>query len=220
MRTLILLVFSLICGNVIAQQEISPAAYGMDTSTVMPKGLKTGDSAPNFTAFTAKGDTFQLSDELKNGPVVITFYRGQWCPICNRYLSNLSDSLQYILETGAKVIALSPQRPSAMEQTQQKSKTEVLLLEDRKGEIMEAYDVDFRVSEAYKTKVDNFFAVDLANAHLDSEATLPVPATFVVNQNGEIIFHHFDYNYSNRASALEIGNALGVVWPKEKSSKK
>lgn len=75
------------------------------------RGLMVGDIAPDFKAVDASGNVFQLAEALQNGPVVMIFYRGHWCPICNKHLGTIQDSLQLIVDKGASVIAISPQKP-------------------------------------------------------------------------------------------------------------
>jgi peroxiredoxin len=75
-----------------------------------PEPLFIGDKAPNFLALDQFEKRFSLKDRLENGPVTVVFYRGQWCPHCNRHMSNIQDSLKMILDTGASVIAITPEK--------------------------------------------------------------------------------------------------------------
>lgn len=190
------------------KEKEDPSVFGVDSSYELPKGIKEGKEAPSFTAYTFEGEAITLKDLIAEGPVVVLFYRGEWCPVCNKFLSNLSDSLAFIESAGAKVVAISPQQPAAMEKTQIKSETKVQLLEDRKGKIMEAFDVEFKVTEAYDNKIQLFLNANIAETNMMEEAMLPVPATFIIDRDGVVRFKHLDLNYRVRASALDIKKAL------------
>ncbi len=84
------------------------------------KGLNIGDVAPMFAATDVDGKTYSLKDALLNNPVVVIFYRGQWCPVCNKYLSSLEDSLKFIYNKGATVVAISPEKSEFMNYTRDK----------------------------------------------------------------------------------------------------
>ncbi len=186
----------------------SQSSFGMDDSKGLPKGLKVGKKIPEFTLYDIEAKAYTNEDLLKEGPIVIMFYRGGWCPYCTKSLANLSDSLSFIEAAGAKVYAVSPQQPYGMEKTQEKSDTKILLLEDRKGEMMKAFDVAFHVTDKYKEKLMAFAMVDLTEYNMSEEAMLPVPATYVIDQEGKVLYRHFDYDYSKRATAKDIIEAL------------
>jgi len=169
-----------------------------------PKGLDIGDKAPLFEALTHNGESFSLTQSLKKGPVVILFYHGQWCPICNRHLSNLQDSLNLIQEAGATVVAISPEKPELMKKTANKTRAEFTLLYDEGYTICNAFDVTFTPDKATKMKYNTMLGADLENAHSDESTRLPVPATFIIDQDGKIVWRHFDPNYKNRATTSQI----------------
>ncbi len=77
-----------------------------------PSGLQVNDKAPEFTAKDQNGKVISLKDELKNGKVVLIFYRGQWCPYCNKQLKGIEDSLSLITSKGATVLAITPEQPA------------------------------------------------------------------------------------------------------------
>ena len=82
---------------------------------------KKGDEAPNFTLTESKGGTLTLSEELKKGPVVLTWYRGGWCPYCNIQLAAYQRILPQIEELGAQLIAVSPELPDKSLFTKEKT---------------------------------------------------------------------------------------------------
>ncbi len=181
--------------------------YGMENKDV-PKGLVVGEEAPDFTLQKIDGSEFSLSEALENGAVVVYFYRGNWCPYCTKQLANLSDSLNLITQTGATVIAISPESPAELEKSGSGMEGDIMLLSDKDGEAMKSYDVDFYVTKAYQDKLAKGKEIDLADFNEQEVAVLPVPATYVINQKGEIIYRYFDINYRTRSSVAAVLNAL------------
>ncbi|SMD45398.1 Peroxiredoxin [Aquiflexum balticum DSM 16537] len=168
------------------------------------KGLEVGATVPSFEAIDQNGKTQKLDDLLKEGPVVLVFYRGQWCPICNRHLSALNDSLNAIYEKGAKVVAISPERPEYIRQTIEKTNAGFTLLYDEGYRISESFDVAFLPDFATRASYNTALKADLKDAHSDDSQRLPIPATFIINQDKKVVWRHFDPNYRNRASVNDI----------------
>ena len=173
------------------------------------KGLETGQKAPLFNAIDTDNKEYSLSEALESGPVVIIFYRGQWCPICNRHLGQIQDSLQFIYEKGASVVAISPQKPEYLEKTREKTESEFTLLYDEGYRIADAYDVTFLPEQKVIMKYNTFLGARLKEAHSDDSQRLPIPATYILNQDGTIVWRKFDPNYKKRSSVAEIVKALG-----------
>lgn len=167
-------------------------------------GLPVGREAPRFAATTNIGDSIKMEELLLTGPVVLVFYRGQWCPVCNRHLGNLQDSLELITGRGATVIAVSPEKPELTQKTAKKTGAAFALLFDDGYRICDAYGVTFQPDSGTRLKYNTFLAADLKNAHSDTSERLPVPATYIIERDGTIIWRHFDTDYRQRASVAEI----------------
>ena len=178
---------------------------GVDTEKHVPKGLNVGNIAPEIIANSVDGERVFSSQILKTEKqIVVIFYRGEWCPICNRYLSNLNDSLGYILDAGADVLVVGPETQENAEKTKEKSKGAFILIPDTSMKIMKDYDVLFSVTKKYQGKIKTFLFTDIAENNNQEEAKLPVPATYIIGTDGKIKWRHFDYDYSKRASAQSI----------------
>jgi peroxiredoxin len=107
-----------------------------------PEGLFINSKAPDFKAKDQNGKEVRLKDLLKEGKkVVLVFYRGNWCPYCNRHLKRLEDSLQLIKDKNAELIAITPEKPDGIEKTVEKTKAEYSILYDEGLKIMKAYEV-------------------------------------------------------------------------------
>jgi peroxiredoxin len=162
------------------------------TTPITPSGLKVGDKAPSFTATDQFGKQISLDESLSNGKVILTFYRGAWCRYCMKQFRNYQDSLALIEAKGATLIAITPEHEEGVEKTTRVSGASFSILHDEKLAIMKSYRViteekvaEYR-SEMARTGVDN------------QEKYLPVPATFIINQQGIIEFVYFDPNYRVR----------------------
>ena len=165
--------------------------------------LKIGDKAPLFEATSYANNEVKLKNLIDSGKVVLVFYRGAWCPYCNKHMSNLQDSLNFILEKGASLITISPEIESSVEESISKSNATFEIISDKNYLIMNQYGVSFKVKEATLTKY-KLFGINLEEANGNQDNILPVPATFIINQNGTIEYIHFDENYKERLSVSEI----------------
>ena len=187
-----------------AQGQVSATKWGIDINFGTPAGLNPGEKAPEFSGIDTQGNKISLYAELKKGAVVLIFYRGEWCPVCNRYLSNFQDSLSYVLATGAKVLAITPEKQSSALIMKEKVAATFTIISDPTEEIMKSYKVMFNVTDAYEKKIINALEADIAYNNSKLEANLPVPATFIINQQGIIVYRQFDLDYHIRASIKDI----------------
>lgn len=176
---------------------------GYDLEKGRPSGLKAGVKAPDFEARDKDGKSIRLSEELGKQPVVLIFYRGQWCPVCTRYLTEFQKGIPKINEKGAKVIGVTLETPDNIEKTIEKSKTGFTIVQDEGG-IMSDYKVLFSVTEAYQQRIRDRLDSDIALNNGKTVAQLPVPATYVIGKDGIIKYAQFDLDYKNRASVEDI----------------
>ena len=172
-----------------------------------PIGLKVNDKSPEFSAKDQNGKTISLQNELKNGKVVLIFYRGQWCPYCNKELKGMQDSLSFITSKGAVVVAVTPELPENISKTIGKTNASYSILSDDGLKIMKAYDVAYAVDPALNEKYKGY-GIDLMKANGANGANLPIPAVYIIDTNGNIIYRYFDVDYRNRASLKEIADHL------------
>jgi peroxiredoxin len=171
-------------------------------------GLKAGMEAPPFSARDNAGQMIRLKDLLKtHKAVVLFFYRGQWCPYCNRYISKLEDSLRLLIAKGAYVIGVTPETDENIQKTVNKTHASFSLIHDNGYRIMKAYEVNYVVDTAMMTTYRKY-GVDLDKGNGNDEHVLPVPATYIIDHTGKIIFVHFDKDYRNRASVSDLLKAL------------
>lgn len=191
-------------------QEINYVKYGMETKdSPVPLGLKVGDRAPDFTGYDQKGKMVESKKLLGEGPMILFFYRGNWCPVCNRYLSNYQDSLKIITDQGFRILAITPESIENVEQTVKINDLSFTVIYDCQEKIMSDYDVMFNVTKAYQDKILTSLSTDIAKNNGREAARLPVPATYIINRDGIIVAVHFNPDYRNRASIKWMLQNLG-----------
>jgi peroxiredoxin len=196
--------------STLSGQENDLSKYGIETkNSHIPYGLSAGDIAPDFTGYDQTGKQVTLKKNLENGPVVLFFYRGNWCPVCNKYLKNYQDSLRIITDQGFNLIAITPESIENVEQTVKINKLSYTVIYDCQEQIMKDYDVMFNVNQVYQDKVKSELSVDIAGYNGRDAAHLPVPATYIINKQGIIVAVQFDPDYQNRASVEWILQHLG-----------
>lgn len=188
---------------VVAGQE--PMSVGHPCDTIVE--LKVGDKAPHFTATDNRGDTLGLEQALAKGPVVLVFYRGAWCPYCNKHMSHLQDSLQLLLDRNATVVAVSPELPESSEDIVRKSGATFSVVHDAGYSIMCAYGTAYFM-DARKKKRLKLVGINVDESNGNADGVLPVPATFVIGTDGRIAAMHFEEDFKERMSVKAILDAL------------
>lgn len=168
-----------------------------------PEGLFIASKAPDFKAKDQQGKEVRLKDLLKKGKVVLVFYRGYWCPYCNRELSRIQDSIGLIREKGAEVVAVSPEMPENISKTLEKTKADYPVLFDEGMKIMKAYDVEFEMQENTLTRYRNT-GLDIEKINGSNGKYLPVPAIYIIDKESTITYRFFDPDYKKRPTVKEI----------------
>jgi len=193
-------------------QKINYASYGIETNgSNVPHGLKVGDRAPDFTGYDQKGKQVELKKLLEQGPMILFFYRGKWCPVCSRYLNNYQDSLKVLTDQGFNVVAITPESIENVEQTVKLHNLIFTVIYDCQEKIMKDYEVMFNVTKAYQDKIQSSFSIDIANNNGRDSARLPVPATYIINKEGIIVAVQFDPDFKNRATVKWMLKNLGLA---------
>lgn len=171
-------------------------------------GLKSGVTAPEFSATDNSGKKLDLQALLKkNKSVVLFFYRGQWCPYCNKHIQQLQDSLQVLTAKGAYVIGVTPETGENINKTIEKTHASFSIIQDKDYKIMKAYDVNY-VMDADMVGKYKTHGVDLEKNNGNTDHVLPVPATYIINKSGKITYVQFDKDYRKRPSVAAIAKEL------------
>ncbi|OCX52543.1 hypothetical protein BEL04_13910 [Mucilaginibacter sp. PPCGB 2223] len=184
------------------------AAFLLTANLFAQSGLKKGAEAPAFSAKDNSGKTVDLKSLLKSHKaVVLFFYRGQWCPFCNKQMQHLQDSLQLLTAKGAYVVGVTPETGENIDKTREKTHASFSLIHDESYKIMKAYDVDYKVDDQLYGKLKGY-GIDLEKGNGNTDHVLPVPATYIINSSGKIIFAHFDKDYTKRPSVSQMLQVL------------
>lgn len=168
-----------------------------------PEGLFIASKAPDFKATDQNGREIRLKDLLKTGKVVLVFYRGYWCPYCNKALARLQDSLQLIKDKGATLLAISPEKPESISKTIEKTKAEFSVIHDKDLKIMKAYNVAFEMEENTVTRYRNS-NIDIEKINGDNGRFLPIPAVYIIDQESTVRYRFFESDYRKRPSVKDL----------------
>lgn len=168
------------------------------------KALKVGDRAPVFTLNDPEGKPVSSADLLAKGPLVVTFYRGVWCPYCNMDLQALQEALPRIRELGANLIAISPQTAPNSRRSQRENHVEFPILSDKGNEVADAFHLRFELPDYLQDLYKNVFSNDLAIANGEPSWTLPMPARYVIGQDGVILYAEVNPDYTTRPDPEEL----------------
>jgi len=184
---------------------------GKDLASSMPApGIKIGEKAPDFVLNNALGKPVSLKDKLQQGPVVLVFYRGAWCPFCNMHLHVLQESLPEFQKYGAQLITVTPQSPDkSVEQFKEKGYP-FEVLSDLDSKVMKDYQLYFELPGEL-VEVYNKHGLDIEAFNGKGRNVLPVPGSFVIDTNGIVRAMHADTDYKKRMEPSAIIDALKSI---------
>jgi peroxiredoxin len=174
-------------------------------------GLKVGERAPDFTLPNAFGKPVSLSAQLARGPVVLSFYRGAWCPYCNLELKALHGALPHFERLGATLIAVTPQQPDKSLEQVKKDNYPFEILSDLDSTVMRDYRLYFTVPDELSNLYRDRFGLDLAVYNGPGRYELPVPGTFVIDTSGIVRAAFADTDYKRRMEPADIIAALQAL---------
>lgn len=184
--------------SVVAAEERPVAVSAKDV-----KPLKAGDLLPDVSVSDAAGKPVKLSSYHADGPAVIVFFRGSWCPICTRHFQDLMKAHPEIAKTGAKVVAISPDTVDNTRSNSEKLKIPFPLLSDADLVATKAFGLAFKVDDETLAKYKGF-GIDLEKASGRDHHALPVPAVYIVDKSGNITFAHSNPDYTKRLDVQTI----------------
>jgi peroxiredoxin len=173
-----------------------------------PEGLFINSKAPEFKIKDQSGVEVSLKDLRKKGPVVLVFYRGNWCPYCNKELKNLQDSLSLLTDKKAQVVAITPEAAAGITETVKKTGAVFPILFDKDAKVAKAYQVAFEVDEKTTTRYKSFGTDLLKINEQKGSPVLPVPAVYIINKDGAITYRYFNEDYRKRPSIAELAGQI------------
>ncbi|GAB2853403.1 peroxiredoxin-like family protein [Streptomyces deserti] len=186
------------------------AAHDLAASGQAGRALAVGDRAPRFALPSPTGRTVALEALLAEGPVVLTFYRGAWCPYCNLALRALQRHHDAITARGARLVAVSPQVPDESLTLTERQELAFDVLSDVGCDTAKQYGLAFDLPEDLAALYDRF-GFDLQRVNGGHARTLPLPATYVIDRAGVIRWAFVDTDYTRRAEPADVLTALDAL---------
>ncbi|MEP6900625.1 MAG: peroxiredoxin-like family protein [Actinomycetota bacterium] len=174
---------------------------------VAKTALTIGAAMPSFNLKDAKGNSVSSADLLKQGNLVVVFYRGAWCPFCNLYLRNLQKNLMQIKENGGNLVAISVENADTSMSVAQKNNVEFTVLSDPHLELARQFGIVYQLSAETNEKYKGY-GIDLVKQNGTEKPDLPLSATYIVNQKGEIVYSFLEPDYQKRAEPSVIIETL------------
>ncbi|WP_314407063.1 peroxiredoxin-like family protein [Pseudomonas kuykendallii] len=169
--------------------------------------LKAGNPAPTFTLDDPDGHPVSSADLLRKGPLLVTFYRGVWCPYCNLELQALQAALPDIRAAGARVLAISPQVAANSRKSVRQNALEFPILSDPHNEVAAAFGLRFELQD-YLVELYKSLKNDLPAFNGDPSWTLPMPARYVIAPDGTIVYAEVNPDYTRRPDPAEMLPAI------------
>lgn len=173
-----------------------------------PIGL--GETMPNFVLPDADGKEVTLQDQLAKGPVVVTFYRGTWCPFCRKALGSIEESVGDINKQGATVWAVSPQTAEHAVDLREQLGLSYELLVDHDNTLADRLGLMFTLDPATVEKYKGY-GIDLPESNGTDTWQLPIPATYVIDRHGKIRYAWTEKDYTKRAPVRDVLAALQEI---------
>jgi peroxiredoxin len=179
-------------------------------SGVVDRALKAGERAPDFELRNARGEHVRSVELLTKGPLVLSFFRGGWCPYCSRELRALQRAVPRILSLGASLVAITPEKPDRAARTAARNRLEFPVLTDAHLTLAVAFGLTFELAAELRPYYAGLGAA-LPDLNAGSGWVLPVPATYVVAPDGVITFGYLDPDYRRRLEPAEIIRVLEAL---------
>ncbi len=179
-------------------------------SGLTERALKAGDLAPDFELPGVDGRTIRLSTLLRDGPVVVSFYRGGWCPYCNLELRALQSVLPQVQALGGHLVAISPQTPDESLSTAETNALAFPVLSDVGSDAARSFGIAFDLAVELRPIYARFGHAQ-PDRNGDDSWVLPIPATYVVGQKGRIALAFVDIDYRNRLDPTDVVQALQTL---------
>lgn len=186
-----------------------------DTMQLIQSGLaaqsiKIGDQAPSFTLPNAVGKPVALGQLLEQGPVVVNFYRGAWCPYCNLELRALQEALPLFQALGAQLVAISPNTPDKSLTSIEKHALTYEVLTDAHNALARQYGLVFTMSEQVRP-IYQQIGFDIPAYNDDDTWELPFPAIYVINRDGVVVYSFVNADYTKRAEPSTVVAVLQAL---------
>jgi len=180
------------------------------TQGLAEQAIQVGDTFPAFSLANANESAVSLATLLKDGPLVISFYRGAWCPYCNLEINALQNRLTDIRAAGAQLVAISPQTPDKSNGQVSASKLTFDVLSDISNQLAEQCGLVFTLPESLRP-IYAAWQIDIPGHNGNDSFELPMPATFIIGVDGIVKYAFIDMDYTKRLEPEVIIEQLKVL---------
>jgi len=190
------------------QEKMKAATKELEDASISKNALKVGDFAKEIQLSNAVGKDVSLFDTLDNNEyAIVSFYRGEWCPYCNLELKALQSYNDEFVKLGASLIAVSPQSTDSSLSTKEKNELAFEVLSDTNNIIAKDYGLVFSLADELKP-IYLSFGIDIPSKNQENSYEIPMPATYLINKNKEIVFSFIDEDYTKRCEPQDIIDIL------------
>lgn len=172
------------------------------TSGVLQRARNVGDRAPVFRLPDATGESVALAPLIAQGPVVLVWYRGSWCPYCNIQLQAWQEELDALADAGGTLVAISPETPDHALSSREKYELEFIVLTDAQNRVAREFGIVYTLPEPIQRRFNEGFGLNRWND--DESGELPLAATYVIGRDGVIRYAHLDADYRRRAEPRDV----------------
>lgn len=213
--TLFIILSSLIlfgCNGSGTQDDTSKASTDFAPSASEVNPVLTGTMVPDVSLTSTEGERLQLRQLIADNPTVLIFYRGGWCPYCNRHMAQLQEAHSQLNELGYQILAVSPDKPEYLQASKQEKDLSYTLLSDSDMQASKAFGLAFKVDPATVERYKNN-GMDLEERSGYGHHLLPAPAVFMVNPDGTITFQYVNPDYKTRIKSEVLLAAAKAYFP-------
>ncbi|MGG5505533.1 MULTISPECIES: peroxiredoxin-like family protein [unclassified Myroides] len=169
--------------------------------------IKLGETFPNFKLQNTSDQCIELNDLLQKGPVIISFFRGSWCPYCNLELRALQQELYALEAKAVTLIAIAPQLPSHSALVKENLDLTFELLTDQDNRLAKQIGIAFELQD-YVIPIYQNLGIDLTSYNGTTQQELPIPAVFALDSTGCVTYKFVDANYMNRMDINELSKLI------------
>ncbi len=191
-------------------QTMHRATAELTASGLAERAKKVGDKAPTFALKDPEGNLVSSQELLAKGSLVVSFYRGVWCPYCNMDLQALQEALPDFKKFEASLVAISPQIAPNSRRSTRENKLTFPILSDTKGEVGAAFGLKFKLPD-YLIDLYKSLKNELPSFNDDPEWTLPMPARYVIGQDGTIVYSEVNPDYTLRPEPQDMFSVLRKI---------
>lgn len=189
---------------------MTDATENLKKQEIEKNALQFGDKIPEFTLSNATGENISIYNLLAQGPLILNFYRGAWCPYCNLELNAYQAILPQIKEMGGNLVAISPELPDHSLSLSEKLSLDFEILSDLNNDVARQFGLVFKLDEKL-VPLYKKMGIDLSLSQGNENEELPVPATYVVDKEGIIVLAHVESDYTQRLEPEDALKAIGKI---------